>query len=93
MAELAYAAVSNTAGLTALRVRIPPRAPFVPRRSTVDLREVGGAGRTIRPMKLLLTFAAFCAFMKWRHDRLDADDRANGYGAFAPIKPEGRDLG
>lgn len=41
-------------------------------------------------MKLLLTFAAFCAFMKWRHDRLDADDQRHGYGAFAPVQPEGR---
>lgn len=40
-------------------------------------------------MKLLITFAAFCAFMKWRHDRLDADDREHGYGAYAPVLPEG----
>lgn len=39
-------------------------------------------------MKLLLTFGAFCAFMKWRHDRLDADDERYGYGAHAPMKPE-----
>ncbi|HSP28342.1 MAG TPA: hypothetical protein VLN74_07315 [Ilumatobacteraceae bacterium] len=38
-------------------------------------------------MKLLLTFCAFCAFMKWRHDRLDADDERYGYGAHAPMKP------
>lgn len=44
-------------------------------------------------MKLLITFAAFCAFMKWRHDRLDADDRKYGYGAYAPVKPEGRAFG
>lgn len=43
-------------------------------------------------MKLLLTFAAFCAFMKWRHDRLDTDDRKHGYGAYASIKPEDRTL-
>lgn len=42
-------------------------------------------------MKLLLTFAAFCAFMKWRHDRLDADDQRYGYGAFAPVRPESSD--
>jgi hypothetical protein len=45
-------------------------------------------GRTIQRMKLLLTFAAFCAFMKWRHERLDADDARYGYGAHAPLKPE-----
>ena len=39
-------------------------------------------------MKLLLTFAAFCAFMRWRHERLNADDERYGYGAHAPVRPE-----
>lgn len=47
-----------------------------------------GVAPTIGPMKLLLTFAAFCAFMRWRHERLDADDREHGYGAYAPIQPQ-----
>lgn len=54
----------------------------------VDPGGADGGGRTIRGMKLLLTFAAFCAFMKWRHDRLDADDERYGYGAHAPVRPE-----
>ena len=39
-------------------------------------------------MKLLLLFLAFGAFMKWRRDRLDAEDATHGYGAHAPLRPE-----
>lgn len=38
-------------------------------------------------MKRLLLVAGVLAFLKWRHDRFDADDREQGFGAYAPVAP------
>jgi hypothetical protein len=45
-------------------------------------------GRTLEGMKGLLLFIAFLAFMKWRHERFESSDARNGFGAYAPVKPE-----
>lgn len=50
-------------------------------------RPVSG-GRTIAGVKKsLLLVVAFLVFMRWRHERFEASDAANGYGAYAPVRP------
>lgn len=39
-------------------------------------------------MKRLVLLVALLAFLRWRHLRFDADDAANGYGAYARLVPE-----
>ena len=80
MAELAYAMASKSIGLRTVRVRSPPRAPFL-QRSRCQFRSIAGV------KKPLLVFVAFLVFMRWRHERFESSDAANGYGAYAPVRP------
>ena len=46
------------------------------------------ARHTIVGVKRFLVLAvAFLVFMRWRHERFEASDAANGYGAYAPVRP------
>ncbi len=38
-------------------------------------------------MKRFLFLVGLLAFLKWRHDRMDADDKANGYGGYQAVSP------
>ena len=38
-------------------------------------------------MKRLVLLVGLLAFLRWRRGRFDADDRAHGYGAYAPVVP------
>jgi len=38
-------------------------------------------------MKRLVLLLGLLTFLRWRRGRFDADDRANGYGAYARVVP------
>lgn len=50
-------------------------------RSRCQFRTIAGVKR------FLLLFVAFLVFMRWRHEGFEASDAANGYGAYAPVRP------
>lgn len=38
-------------------------------------------------MRRVLMLGALIAFAVWRKQKLDAHDKAHGYGAYAPVRP------